>query len=84
MSAAAPDALCSGAITITLNGEPYSLEGPITVADLLGRLKLHPQTVAVELNHDILKRDRYAATTLRDGDKVEVVRMIGGGAGPRG
>lgn len=72
----------SGAdITITLNGEPYALEGPITVAALLDRLKLHPQTVAVELNQDIVRRDRYPATTLSAGDRVEVVRMIGGGAG---
>ncbi len=83
MSAAGPDTPRSGAITITLNGEPYALEGPITVADLLERLELHPQTVAVELNYDLLRRDRYAVTTLGEGDKVEVVRMIGGGAGPR-
>ncbi len=84
MSAGGPDAPRSGAITIRLNGEPYSLEGPITVADLLDRLGLHPQTVAVELNRDILRRDRYAVTTLAEGDAVEVVRMIGGGAGPGG
>ncbi len=67
------------ALTITLNGEPYTLEGPATLTALLERLKIHPQTVAVELNHDIVRRDRLAETPLAEGDTVEVVRMIGGG-----
>ncbi len=65
--------------TITLNGEPYPLEGPTTLAALLERLGIHPQTVAVELNEDIVRRDRLAATSVAAGDTVEVVRMIGGG-----
>ena len=65
--------------TITLNGDPYAVDGPLTLAALLARLELHPQTVAVELNHDIVTRDRFASTTLAPGDQVEVVRMIGGG-----
>lgn len=73
--------MSAAGITITLNGEPYSLEGPTALAALLDRLKLHPQTVAVELNHDIVTRERYSTTTLNEGDTVEVVRMIGGGAG---
>ncbi len=72
--------MSAAGITIMLNGEPYALEGATTLVVLLDRLKLHPQTVAVELNLDIVKRDRYATTTLNEGDKVEVVRMIGGGA----
>lgn len=66
-------------VTITLNGEPYSLDGPATLAALLERLRIHPRTVAVELNYDIVKRDRLAETPLVEGDTVEVVRMIGGG-----
>ncbi|HEX7127347.1 MAG TPA: sulfur carrier protein ThiS [Thermodesulfobacteriota bacterium] len=66
-------------MTITLNGEPYTLEGPATLAALLERLEIHPQTVAVELNQDIVRRDRLAETPLAEGDRVEVVRMIGGG-----
>lgn len=64
---------------ITLNGEPYTLEGPATLAVLLERLAIHPQSVAVEHNYDIVKRDRLAETPLAEGDTVEVVRMIGGG-----
>ncbi len=67
------------ALTITLNGEPYALEGPVTLAALLERLEIHPQTVAVEVNYDIVKRDRFAEMPLAEGDTVEVVRMIGGG-----
>jgi sulfur carrier protein len=64
---------------ITLNGEPYRLPGPTTLASLLERLGVHPQTVAVELNYDIVRRDRLASTPVGPGDTVEVVRMIGGG-----
>jgi sulfur carrier protein len=64
---------------IVLNGEPYRLSGPTTLASLLERLGVHPQAVAVELNYDIVRRDRLASTPLGAGDKVEVVRMIGGG-----
>ncbi|HWP35752.1 MAG TPA: sulfur carrier protein ThiS [Thermodesulfobacteriota bacterium] len=66
-------------MTITLNGEPYELDGPVTVAGLLERLGIHPQTVAVEVNEELVTRDRYATRVLQAGDKVEVVRMIGGG-----
>jgi sulfur carrier protein len=66
-------------MTITLNGEPYVLEEPSTLAALLDRLKIHPRTVAVELNQDIVRRDRLASTPLGPGDTVEIVRMIGGG-----
>jgi Sulfur transfer protein involved in thiamine biosynthesis len=38
-----------------------------------------PRAVAVEHNGTIIERDAYAATTLRDGDVVEIVRMVGGG-----
>ncbi|HEY8370993.1 MAG TPA: sulfur carrier protein ThiS, partial [Thermodesulfobacteriota bacterium] len=51
-------------MSITLNGEPYTLEGPATLATLLERLRIHPQTVAVELNQDIVRRDRLAETPL--------------------
>jgi thiamine biosynthesis protein ThiS len=64
---------------ITLNGEPYRLDGPTSLAALLERLGVHPQTVAVEHNRDIVRRDRLASTLLGPGDTVEVVRMIGGG-----
>jgi sulfur carrier protein len=36
--------------------------------------------VAVELNHDIVPRDRWPSTTLKDGDRLEIVHFVGGGS----
>lgn len=67
-------------MTITVNGERREAADGTTVAQLLAVLAVNPLMVAVEVNVDIVARDRYAATALRDGDAVEVVQMVGGGA----
>ncbi|WP_137819294.1 MULTISPECIES: sulfur carrier protein ThiS [unclassified Pseudomonas] len=64
---------------IQLNGESFELPAGQTVADLLVRLELTGRRVAVELNLDIVPRSQHAATTLREGDQLEVVHAIGGG-----
>ena len=64
---------------ITLNGDPYSTDGPLTIAALLARLDIDPRRVAVEHNFVIVKRDRYASTAVADGDQIEIVNFVGGG-----
>lgn len=64
---------------IQLNGEPFELPDAQSVADLLARLELGGRRVAVELNLDIVPRSQHASTTLKDGDRVEIVHAIGGG-----
>ncbi|UZJ60735.1 sulfur carrier protein ThiS [Pseudomonas sp. KU26590] len=64
---------------IQLNGESFELPGGETVAGLLTRLDLTGRRIAVELNLDIVPRSQHAATTLTEGDQVEVVHAIGGG-----
>jgi sulfur carrier protein len=64
---------------ITLNGEPYELDQPVSVADLLIRLDIDHRRVAVEHNQTILKRDTFDRTLVRDGDQVEIVNFVGGG-----
>ena len=64
---------------IRLNGDPFETEGPLTVLQLLERLQIDPRRVAVEHNLAILKRDRYATSTIGDGDSVEIVNFVGGG-----
>ena len=65
---------------ITLNGDPFELEQPLTVAELLGRLAIDPRRVAVEHNLHIIKRQTFSDTIVRDGDTVEIVNFVGGGA----
>jgi sulfur carrier protein len=66
-------------MNITLNGEKQEVPNGITVHDLLDLVKIQHQRVAVELNRDIVKKDRYAATTIKDGDVLEVVSFMAGG-----
>ena len=64
---------------IVLNGDPYAIEAPLTVAGLLTRLDIDPRSVAVERNFVVVKRDGYATTALEEGDQIEIVNFVGGG-----
>jgi len=66
-------------VRVTVNGEPRDLPESITVAELVGQLGLSQRRIAVEVNRDILPRERYAAHSLSDGDAIEIVHFIGGG-----
>jgi len=66
-------------IHIRLNGKPRELEAGHTVTTLLESLELHPGMVVVELNRDILQRDRYPEVEVADGDSIELVHFVGGG-----
>lgn len=66
-------------MTITLNGEPHRLDGPLTIARLLAALNIDARRVAVELNLVVLKRAAFETTIVREGDEVEIVNFVGGG-----
>ncbi len=70
-------------VTLSLNGETRVFEGPVdgplSVAGLLGALGLETRKVAVERNEEIVQRSRYAETWLSSGDSLEIVHFIGGG-----
>ena len=69
----------SGPVTITLNGEPFELSGPLTVTELLSHLDVDARRVAVEHNITVLKRTAFDDTIVREGDQVEIVNFVGGG-----
>jgi sulfur carrier protein len=64
---------------ITLNGDPFEIDEPLSVAALLERLAIDPRRVAVEHNGAILKRHAFAQATVREGDTIEIVNFVGGG-----
>jgi thiazole synthase len=66
--------------TITVNAEPRSFTAPLTVAALLAQLGRDPAKLAVEVNRQVVPRGEHAATQLSDGDAVEIVTLVGGGA----
>ena len=65
---------------VQVNGDTMELAEGMRLADLLARLKLKPELVVVELNLNILKREQVSQTTLKEGDQVEIVHFVGGGA----
>lgn len=66
-------------MTITLNGDPYSLPEPLSVDELLARLQIDPRRVAVEHNFVVVKKAAYGSTMVARGDEVEIVNFVGGG-----
>lgn len=64
---------------ITLNGDPFELEQPMSVTALLARLDIDPRRVAVEHNLEIIRRQRFEDVVVNDGDRVEIVNFVGGG-----
>jgi thiamine biosynthesis protein ThiS len=66
-------------VCITLNGEPFELERPMSVVELLAQLQIDPRRVAVEHNLSIVKRHRFPEIMVDDGDRLEVVNFVGGG-----
>lgn len=64
---------------IQLNGKLRTVQDGSTVRQLLDELQLQPLRVAVQVNLDIIKRDRYEDVVLQPGDKVEVLTFMAGG-----
>jgi thiamine biosynthesis protein ThiS len=69
-------------IALQINGKRVELDRPTPLLEYLEQLGVNNRAVAVEHNGEILERTAFGSATLRDGDKVEIVRMVGGGAGP--
>ncbi|MBL4775083.1 MAG: sulfur carrier protein ThiS [Mariprofundus sp.] len=63
---------------IQLNGEKRSVAAQ-NLADLVGELGLEQRMIAIERNLEVVPKSQYDATRLQEGDRIEVVHMIGGG-----
>ena len=64
---------------VQLNGEPHTLPDPTTVRDLIERLGLSDQPAAVEVNKALVTRRQHESRLLAEGDRIEVVTLVGGG-----
>jgi len=67
-------------MTLTINGENCEFSGLQTLTDLIAELGMKPDRVAVELNRELIRRDRWPETKLCDGDRLEIVHFVGGGS----
>ena len=66
-------------MTIQVNGDPMELSEGATILQLLEQLQLNPDGVAVALNLEVVPRTQHAEITLRQNDRIELVRAVGGG-----
>ncbi|MBI2932351.1 MAG: sulfur carrier protein ThiS [Planctomycetes bacterium] len=64
---------------VVINGQKRSLRDGMTLRDLVIELELEGKPIAVEVNREVVPKTRFAATALRDGDRLEVVSLVGGG-----
>jgi thiazole synthase len=65
---------------LTINGEQRDFGIPLTVDEMLEQIGMDPRKVAVERNLEVVPKSRYQVTSLNDGDRIEIVHFIGGGA----
>ncbi len=65
---------------VTINGEERQFDAALSVRALLAELGLEPGKIAVERNLEIVPRSQYGDVTVADGDRLEIVQFIGGGA----
>ena len=65
---------------VVVNGEPREVGEGATLAELVELLALAPERLAVELNREVVRRALWPQTRLSEGDRVEIVHFVGGGA----
>jgi sulfur carrier protein len=66
-------------MNITVNGKPRQIAAEIDLPSFLRAFDVNPRLVAVAINGDVVPKDQYGAARVRDGDALEIVRMVGGG-----
>ncbi len=65
---------------IVLNGKEESLQQPRTIKEFIAVRKWDSATVVVELNSEIIDQGHWTDIVLRDGDRLEILRFVGGGS----
>jgi len=64
---------------IQLNGDSYEVIKGSNLIELLNKLKIQKNKVAIEVNGQIVEKNKYTNLILNNNDKVEIVHFIGGG-----
>jgi sulfur carrier protein len=66
-------------ITLNVNGEPQTCSPNMLLPDLLQKMGLNPRLLAIEYNGEILHRQFWETTQMQEGDRLEIVTIVGGG-----
>ena len=64
---------------IILNGKEAETHGAGSVAELVDRYQMQPQSVLIEHNGVALHRREWNHRTLAEGDRIEIIRVVAGG-----
>lgn len=64
---------------IILNAQPFVLEADSNCSQLIKKLRLGPTRLAIEINGKIIPKSKHGTTFLKLGDRVEIVKAVGGG-----
>ena len=64
---------------IEINGEQRDVPSSISLSELINHLALAPERLAIEVNRQVIRRAEWQQTTLKEGDRVEIVHFVGGG-----
>ena len=67
-------------MTIVVNGKPMDVADGLSIEELLSHLAVKREFTAVAVNREVMPRTGYATARLHEGDRVEIVRPMGGGA----
>lgn len=62
-----------------INGQKQDVKSNITVSDLLKQLQINSAAIALELNLNIVPKNQFETTVLKEGDKLEIISFVGGG-----
>ena len=71
--------MSDAAVGITVNGECRTVAAGASALDVVAELGLEARPVAVEVNERVVPRRELAGRTLRAGDRIEIVTLVGGG-----
>ena len=66
-------------ITLTVNGKPREADGPVNLVDYLRDIGITQTHIAVAHNGVVIRRTELRTVTIHDGDRLEIVRAVGGG-----
>ncbi len=71
--------MIDSACSVMVNGDRQSCAAQTSLPQFLTQLGLNPRLIAVEYNGEILHRQYWETTQLQDGDRLEIVTIVGGG-----
>lgn len=66
-------------LRVFINGESKEISGTPSLAELIDQLDLPAARIAIELNRDVVRRNDWNSTILKDNDRIEIVHFVGGG-----